>query len=250
MPRNRTKSPSLGKGRQNPNRLKAAMEVRLPDPTTIIGTELRKSTQTRTRIMQAAINCLAETGYAGTTTTTVSVRAGLTRATMLYHFPSRIALIEAVIHYVTRERIRLFQEAYTAMPEESRTDGRHIDIYWEQVQGRVYKAFGELSTASRTDPDLAAVLVPASAEFDRVRRETALSLFPPDFTQQPYFDLRRDITRYILEGLALLDAPSHNGDRRIADLISFLKALTTEPEGRAIMLKALKRSSSSRQTGK
>ena len=53
--------------------------VRLADPTTISGTELKKSTATRKRIMEAAIDCLAETGYVGTTTTTVSDRAGLGR---------------------------------------------------------------------------------------------------------------------------------------------------------------------------
>jgi AcrR family transcriptional regulator len=196
--------------------------------------------------MDAAVDCLAETGYAHTTTTTVAVRAGLTRAAMLYHFPSRMALIEAVIHYVTRERVRMFHEAYVAMPEGSRTDGRHIDIYWAQVQHRIFKAFGELSAAARADLDLAAVFIPASAEFDRARRESALQLFPQEFTQQPYFDLRRDVTRYMLEGLAQLDSPAYNAERRVADMLGFLKALTSEPEGRILLLKALERSSSRR----
>ena len=225
-----------------PARSRAASEVRLPDPTTVAGNELKKSGRTRTRIMDAAVDCLAETGYAHTTTTTVADRAGLTRAAMLYHFPSRMALIEAVIHYVTRERIRMFNEAYNAMPEGSRTDGRHIDIYWEQVQHRIFKAFGELSTAARTDPDLAAVFIPSMAEFDRARRQAALELFPSEFVRQPYFDLRRDVTRYMLEGLAQLDAPAYNAEGRRTDMIAFLKALVTEPEGRALLLKAIERS--------
>lgn len=229
-----------------PPRVSTASEVRLPDPTTIAGNELKKSGRTRTRIMNAAVDCLAETGYAHTTTTTVAERAGLTRAAMLYHFPSRMALIEAVIHYVTRERIRMFNEAYKAMPDGSYFDGRHIDIYWEQVQHRVFKAFGELSTAARTDPDLGAVFIPAMAEFDRSRRETALVLFPQDFVREPYFDLRRDVTRYMLEGLAQLDAPAYNSDRRKADMIEFLKALSSEPEGRALLLKVCNRSQSRR----
>lgn len=221
---------------------RAQSDVRLPDPTRVSGNELRKSGETRTRIMQAAIDCLADTGYAGISTTSVAERAGLTRAAMLYHFPSRMALIEAVVHYVMRERIHMFNTAYNAMSQEARTNGEHIDIYWEQVQHRLFKAFGELSTAARTNADLAAILTPAVAEFDRARREAAQQIFPAAFIKQPYFDLRRDVTRYLLEGLARLDAPAYNPDQRRADIIGFLKALATEPEGRQLLLRALEKS--------
>jgi AcrR family transcriptional regulator len=217
--------------------------VRLSDPTTISGSELKKSTATRKRIMEAAIDCLAETGYAGTTTTTVSDRAGLTRAAMLYHFPSRMSLIDAVIHYVARERIQIYRDALMALPPQKVREGAQIDIYWEQVQGRVFKAFDELRTAARTDPSLAATFNPAMAEFDRARRQTALNLFPETVVNKPFFDLRRDVTRYLLEGLAGLDAPTFNSERRIGDMIAFLKVLATEPEGEALLTKALRRSS-------
>ena len=76
----------------------------------------------------------------------------------------------------------------TALPPEELRAGGQIDIYWEQVQGRVYKAFDELRTAARTDPSLAATFNPAMAEFDRARRRTALDLFAQDMIDKPYFD--------------------------------------------------------------
>ena len=94
----------------------ALTDSRLPDPTAVGDGELSKSAVTRKRIMEAGVSCLAEDGYAGTTTSTVAARAGLTRAAMLYHFPSRMALIEAVIHYVTRRRIDMYKDTMAEIP--------------------------------------------------------------------------------------------------------------------------------------
>lgn len=215
----------------------AGSDVRLPDPTTTSANEFKKSGRTRLRIMEAAIDCLCVDGYVGTSTNTVSKRAKLTRAAMLYHFPSRMALIEAVIHYVMRERIRTYVDDISPLTLEDRFKGDSIDIYWRHVKDRLFRAFAELSNAARTNPELAAILEPALAEFDRARRETALQLRPKWVTEQPYFDLRRDITRYLIEGLGQLDAPSYNASERIANMIGFLKALQSEPE--EIFLRAI-----------
>jgi AcrR family transcriptional regulator len=214
--------------------------LRIADPTTISGNELKKSAATRTNIMEAAVDCLAETGYQGTTTTTVSDRANLTRAAMLYHFPSRLLLIEAVVHYVTRERIKLYTDALARLPREGALAGAHIDVYWEQAHGRLFRAFDELRAAARTDPKLGAIFNPAMAEFDRARRQTALEIYPQHLIDKPYFDLRRDVTRYLIEGLASLDAPIYNSERRIADILNLLKTLATAPEGEALLMRAVK----------
>ncbi len=214
---------------------------RLPDPTEISEGELSKSGRTRREIMEAAVESLAEFGYAGTTTTTVASRAGLTRAAMLYHFPSRMALVEATIHYVTRRRIEMYQDAVAAMPHEPGFIARMIDESWRQLQSKEFRAFCELSTAARTDPDLAAVFGPALAEYDRARRASAEALFPPDLRHRPGFDLRRDITRFLLEGLAQQDGLSYEPARRKAAMIAFVKVLAEEPEGEALLAKALAR---------
>lgn len=61
--------------------------------------------------------------------------------------------------------------ALSQLSREGLLEGAHIDVYWEQAQGRLYKAFNELRTAARTDPKLAAVFDPAMAEFDRAAAE-------------------------------------------------------------------------------
>lgn len=217
----------------------ALTDSRLPDPTAVGDGELSKSAVTRKRIMEAGVSCLAEDGYAGTTTSTVAARAGLTRAAMLYHFPSRMALIEAVIHYVTRRRIDMYKDTMAEIPHDKGFFLTAIDEAWGQLDTKEFKAFCELSMAARTDEELSASFAPALAEFDRARRETAIALFPEAVIDAPWFDLRRDITRFLSEGLAQQGGLSFNADRRTANLIGFLKALTTEEAGAELLRKAL-----------
>jgi AcrR family transcriptional regulator len=212
--------------------------LRLPDPTKIEDGELSKSTRTRKRIMDAAVDCLAETGYAGTTTTTVAERAQLTRTAMLYHFPSRMLLIEAVIYYILRERLQLYIDGVkTIKPDDWSSI---VDIAWEQLQTNLFRAFSELLMASRTDPDLEVIFSPALAEYDRGRREVALATYPERYINAPWFTLRRDVFRFLLEGLALQGGLSYNAAKRKDEILSFLKALAAGKEGEALLNTAVK----------
>lgn len=214
--------------------------LRLPDPTAIQAGELARSVHTRQGILDAGIDCLAELGYAHTTTTTVADRAGLTRAAMLYHFPSRIALIEAVGYHATRKRIEMYYTAMAEIPQDEHFMERAIDTAWEQLQTNTFKAFSELSVASRTDPELANVFQTALLEFDRARRETALALFPQSYIESEGFDVRRDISRFLLEGLAAHGGLAVNAAERTAAMINFLKVMASAPEGKSIMEKVKK----------
>jgi AcrR family transcriptional regulator len=218
----------------------ARLVSRLPDPTEVGDGELNKSGRTRRDIMEAAVECLAQFGYSGTTTTTVASRAGLTRAAMLYHFPSRMALVEATIHYVTRRRIEMYMEAVSAMPHGPRFVARMIDESWRQLRSKEFLAFCELSTAARTDTDLAAMFGPALAAYDKARRNSARELFPESVSKLAGFDLRRDITRFLLEGLAQQDGLSYDAPRRKSAMIAFVKALAEDEDGQALLARIVR----------
>lgn len=207
----------------------------LRDPTAVADGELSKSGVTRRRIMDAAVHTLDRHGYAQTSTTEVARAAGMTRAAMLYHFPSRMSLIEATIHYVTQRRLDLYEEAMSSIPKDPAYFLSGIDQAWATLLTPEFRAFTELCTAARTDPELAAVFEPALAEFDRGRRACAERLFPKKDVEAPWFDLRRDIVRYLLEGLAHQDGLSFDAERRFAKIMAFLKVMSAEPEGRRFM---------------
>lgn len=197
----------------------------LPDPTRIGENEFKKSKDTRTRILEAAIECLSTIGYHATSTTTVAKYAGLTRAAMLYHFPNRLALIEAVVNYVTRRRVEIQEEFQRDIPRNKDFPQRSVESHWEQLQTREFFAFSELAMASRTDPELEPIFRTAMESFDRARRAMAEKLARDENRKAPGFNLRRDITRFALEGLAHQDGITFDREQRTAELMSLIKLI-------------------------
>ncbi|MFI9204847.1 TetR/AcrR family transcriptional regulator [Streptomyces sp. NPDC053048] len=63
-----------------------------------------RSRVTRQRLLEAAITCLAEYGWAGSTVAVVAERAGVSRGAAQHHFPTREDLFTAAVEYVAEER--------------------------------------------------------------------------------------------------------------------------------------------------
>lgn len=173
-------------------------------PTAVGEGEFAKSAATRTRILDAAVALLVEAGYHRTSTNAVAQRAGLARGAMLYHFPSRLDLIEAALHYVIEQRTTAYRTAMAAQPRLKDGLDKAIDLYWRQIREPYFIAFYELAFAARTDAALAAIVQPALEAYDRQRFEEARAIFPGlDARLGEKFDLGRDLTRFLMEGMAL-----------------------------------------------
>lgn len=65
-------------------------------------------------ILDAAVRCLVEYGYAGATTLRIEELAGVSRGRLLHHFGSRDALLVGAAHHLAAERIDA--QAATAPP--------------------------------------------------------------------------------------------------------------------------------------
>ncbi|MEE4206264.1 MAG: helix-turn-helix domain-containing protein [Erythrobacter sp.] len=209
----------------------------LPDPAALTTGEFNRSRRTRLAILDAGVAVLARDGYKKLATTGVAKEAGITRAAMLYHFGSRAELIEAIIRHVTRRRIDMYTEAMEGLQHDETFLEKAVDIAWEQLQTPEFEAYTELSLASRTDPDLRSVMEPALAAFDRARREAALGLFPRYLSDNVEFDLRRDIVRFLLEGVAQQDGITFNREERTGAMLRFLKMLIGTEEGVTLLRK-------------
>lgn len=139
----------------------------------------RRGEETRRQLIQAAIECLCERGYAATSIEAVMERAGVSRGSVLHQFPTRIALIAGAIEAAmeimmahTRERMRDLADAearYRAM----------CDVFWETQKIPEGAAVTEALLASRWDEALAEALRPVAtrieAEIDQDTRANALA---------------------------------------------------------------------------
>ena len=108
--------------------------------TTAAGSRTRseRSADSRLLILDAAVACLVEDGYAGASTLAVQARAGVSRGRLLHHFPSRAQLLVAAAEHLSTTRLaELRGRAAALMADEptgrERVD-RAIDLMWATFQ--------------------------------------------------------------------------------------------------------------------
>ena len=132
-------------------------------------TQQERKAATRAALLDAALACLTERGYARFTTTEVAQRAGTSQGSVFKHFPSKSVLLAATIGHLFDSLRSDFSSAYASLPAGERTVARVLDLLWEQMADERLGAAYDLYSAARTDPDLRAALEPVmSAHVDQL----------------------------------------------------------------------------------
>lgn len=130
-------------------------------------------------LLDAAVGCLVELGFAGTTTTEVTRRAGVSPGAMLHHFPTKADLLSAAVGHVMRRRQDEFRKAMTDVARGTDRLDAAIELMWAAFNGTTFHAWLELWVAARTDPELAEAVRVMEEEYDRASIEILAELFPP-----------------------------------------------------------------------
>lgn len=178
----------------------------------------RKSARTRTKVLDAAVACLAQYGYAKTSTQTVAATAQLSRGAMLHHYRTKAELMAATIDYIYFKRLEAFHaQAERLSDAERMVEGAALEIYWQLVQTPEYDAYMEVCMAARTDEDLAALL----ADKMRTSNDYFMDIIPVIFPEWAASDaadqqLALDLVVVALDGLRLNAKVIDDRARRIA----------------------------------
>ncbi|MDQ1036988.1 AcrR family transcriptional regulator [Streptomyces sp. V3I8] len=171
-----------------------------------------RSRATRQRLLEAAVSCLAERGWAGSTVSVVAERAGVSRGAAQHHFPTREDLFTAAVEYVAEER----STALRALFPEGATDRRAVvaalvDLY----TGPLFRAALHLWVAASNEDQLRSRVTELEARVGRETHRIAVELLGADEarpgvreTVQGFLDMSRGL------GLATLltdDTPRRTG---------------------------------------
>ena len=141
-------------------------------------TQEERSAATRTALLEATVGCLAELGYAGTTTTEIAARAGLSRGAQLHHFPSKAELVSTAVEHLAHRQHDEFVEAFARRPPAADRAAAAIDLLWPLLSGPTFYAWLELVVAARTDAELRERMAVHTERFmDRVA-QTFREIFP------------------------------------------------------------------------
>ncbi|KOV36854.1 TetR family transcriptional regulator [Streptomyces sp. XY431] len=114
-----------------------------------------RSRATRARLLAAAVDCLAELGWHGSTVAVVAERAGVSRGAAQHHFPTREDLFTAAVEHVTAERLAAVRAHADTLPPAgpARTEavvGMIVRLY----TGPLFRAALQLWVAAATEEPL------------------------------------------------------------------------------------------------
>lgn len=183
-----------------------------------------KSQRTRARILNCAMQLFAEIGYGAATNARIAEEARLTRGAMLYHFPTREALLDAAVGHIQTARLALLSAAADQAPPGADLAEHAIDAYWRALSSPPFLAFAELEAAARSDADVRARIASAQSEFDRAQVGEPFSRMLSTGAGAR-FQASRDLARFMLEGLARARL-TYDREERVEHLLAVIKRAT------------------------
>lgn len=178
-------------------------------------TQAERRQTTRAALLNAAIDCLVDSGIAGFTTTEVCRRAGLSQGALFKHFSGKSVLLAATIEHLFAQLRTDFEGAYLAVPARRRTAQKGLDLLWEQMFDPRLGAAFELYTMARTDQELRAALGPVMRDHVERTHALAFALFPghsPALVRDVI-----DLVTYAIQGLVIdqMAMPSTEDAKRL-----------------------------------
>ncbi|MFF0740839.1 TetR/AcrR family transcriptional regulator [Streptomyces sp. NPDC004111] len=191
---------------------------------TVTAPKQDRSRATRQRLLEAAVSCLAERGWAGSTVSVVAERAGVSRGAAQHHFPTREDLFTAAVEYVAEER----STALRALP------GQHmaavVPAIVELYTGPLFRAALHLWVAASHEEQLHARVTELEARVGRETHRIAVELLHADESRpgvrelvQGFLDMARGL------GLAnLLTDDTARRDRVVTQWTTLLQSALTD----------------------
>lgn len=186
------------------------------------GWQAEKSAMTRKAILDAAIECFIELGYANTTTALIAEYAGVSRGAMMHHFPSRQEVLKAAVQHLHELRLAEYRGLMADLDSPDALMNKQnirkaVDAAWKYVNLPSFAAYNELLVASRTDPELKSVMVPVEKQYETRFMETVKTVYP-HWANLEVLELANDLVHFLLRGMAQSYMSSHKQQRSKAML--------------------------------
>ena len=181
----------------------------------------------RARLLEATVELLVEKGYAGTSTTLVSERAGVSRGAQLHHFPTKQDLVVAAVQHVTEVRGAELAAAAAGLPTGARRTKAVLKMLGDHFTSPVFTAALELWVAARTDEALLAEVAPLEQRVGRETHRLTVELLSADESRPGVRELVQ-ATLDLVRGLGLANTITDDAARRHRILAAWAHTLDTE----------------------
>jgi len=195
----------------------------------------KKRDLTRSRVIQAAIDCIYEEGFSAANTNRIAERAGVTWGVLQYHFGDKSALLQAVLDAIFADFAHALASAeLDAADQRGRIDAL-IRLIWSLVSARSYRVSVAIMRNTVGDPN---ARVTVSETLDHWAAEIGMlwdRLFADVTVAQAQSETARHLMFACLRGLADELNPRRRAARRqlerellaLGDAIHFLLSRNT-----------------------
>jgi AcrR family transcriptional regulator len=113
-------------------------------------------TQTRERVLSAAVRTLAEQGFAATTARAIATTGGFAPGVIYYHFDDLEDLLVAAMGYTSEQRIARYTERTAAAGDFTDLVATLRELYAEDAETGHIAAVQEMVAGAKGSPKLAA----------------------------------------------------------------------------------------------
>ena len=139
-----------------------------------------RSRATHRRLLDAAVECLAEFGWSGSTIAVVAQRAGVSRGAAQHHFPTREDMYTAAIRHVAENRIADLRESVRRLPKGASRTEALVELLVDLYAGPSFQAALHLWVQASTDVRLRERVVPLEDHVGWVAHQAALDALGAD----------------------------------------------------------------------
>jgi AcrR family transcriptional regulator len=185
-----------------------------------------RSRLTRARLLEAAVDCLAEVGWSGSTVSVVAERAGVSRGAAQHHFPTREDLFTAAIEYVAEERLSAMRQELPALAPGRERTGTVVEAIGEIYAGKLFRAALQLWVAAASDPALKDRVVPLESHVGREAHRLTVEALGAD-EGRPGVREAVQATLDLARGLGLANLLTDDAKRRSRVLSAWADSLHT-----------------------
>jgi AcrR family transcriptional regulator len=139
-----------------------------------------RSRATRLALLSAAVDCLAEIGWAASTVAVVAERAGVSRGAAQHHFPTREDLFIAAVEHVTDTRTAEVHGYIADHGDEPMTTQQVVELIVDMHTGAAFRAALALWVASSSEPRLRERVVALESRIGRQVHQATVQLLEVD----------------------------------------------------------------------
>jgi AcrR family transcriptional regulator len=168
---------------------------------------------TRARLLESAVNCVAELGWSGATVAVIASRAGVSRGATQHYFRTREDLLTAALAHMADVRVAEIRRQAALLPAGKQHTGDVVGLLVRLYTGPLFRAALQIWAAAATSDLLRELVLPLEARLGREAHKTAIELLQAD-ESLPGVHEAVQATLDLARGLGLADTLADDSRRR------------------------------------